>query len=260
MNPVAGRGLILALMAVGVLLPGGPVRSDSWPEEWSRPMEPFRIVGNVFYVGTEGVGAYLIVTPRGHILIDGGAPRNAPLIAASIRKLGFKVSDIKYLLNSHAHVDHAGGLAELKRLSGALMIASAADRPALEAGRVGYGPSADWRFTPVKVDRTITDNGAVSLGGSTLYAHLTPGHTKGCTTWTMKVPDGRRMLDVMFYCSTTTAGANLIDDPKYPNAAKDFRLSFRKLETMRADVFLANHGEFFGLMRSEEHTSELQSH
>ena len=219
----------------------------AWPEAWSRPAEPFRISANVFYVGTEGIGAYLVTTPKGHVLIDGAMPDSAPLIARNIQRLGFKLKDVQLLLNSHAHFDHAGGLGGLKQATGARLAASAGDRPALEAGAVDYGASKGVPFPAVKVDQVVGDGEAVSLGGVAFTAHLTPGHSKGCTTWSARVPDGAATRQVVFYCSTTVAGQDLHGDPDYPEAAQDFRRSFAKLKALKADIFLAGHAEFFDL-------------
>jgi metallo-beta-lactamase class B len=141
---------------------------------WNEPYEPFTVIGNIHYVGTAGVSSFLITTPEGHFLIDGILPQSVPQIAANIRALGYDIRDVKYLLNSHAHFDHAGGLAGLQSLSGATMMASAADRPVLEAGDISFGPSAGMRFPPVRVDRVIGDNESLNLGGVTLALHGRP--------------------------------------------------------------------------------------
>lgn len=216
---------------------------------WTRATPPVRISEGIYYVGTAGLSAFLITTREGHILIDGGMPENAPLIEASIAAAGFNIRDVRYLLNSHAHFDHAGGLAQLKVDSGAQVIASAGDKPALEAGMVDYGPSANTRFPAVRVDRVIGDGESVTLGGVTLTAHLTPGHTRGCTTWTMPVTNPRngQRGTALFHCSTTVAGASLVP-PAYPGQVEDFRATFKTIrERMNADIFLANHAEFFDL-------------
>ncbi|MBA3948996.1 MAG: metallo-beta-lactamase, partial [Acidobacteria bacterium] len=156
---------------------------------WNRPVEPFRIIGNVYYVGAEGVSAFLIRTSDGLVLLDGALPETATQIAANIATLGFSPRDVKVLINSHAHFDHGGGIAELKRLTGASLAVSAADAPALEAG----GPD----MPAVRVDRRLADGDRVRLGETTLTAHLTPGHTKGCTTWTMTAQEDGRGHDVL---------------------------------------------------------------
>lgn len=215
---------------------------------WTRATPPVPISAGLYYVGTAGLSSFLITTPQGHILIDGGMPENAPLIEASIAAAGFNIRDVRYLLNSHAHFDHAGGLAQLKADSGAQMVASAGDKPALEAGRVDYGPSADTPFPAVRVDRVIGDGETVTLGGVTLTAHLTPGHTRGCTTWTMPVTNPRNgeRGTALFHCSTTVAGALLVP-PSYPGQVDDFRATFKAIREMNASIFLSNHAEFFDL-------------
>lgn len=214
---------------------------------WNEPFDPFTVIGNIHYVGAAGVSAFLITTPEGHILLDGGLPQTAPQIAANIERLGFSIDDVRYLLNSHAHFDHAGGLARLQRASGAQMIASAADRPPLEAGRFPYGPSRDVGFPPVRVDRVIGDGDRVELGGVTLTAHLTPGHTPGCTSWKMDVTgaDGARHR-AFFHCSATVAGQSLAP-PAYPSIVADFRATFARIGEIQADVMLTNHPELMDL-------------
>ena len=214
---------------------------------WNTPYAPFKVIGNIYYVGTAGVSAYLITSPNGHILIDGILPQSVPLIIANIKTLGFNIRDVKYLLNSHAHIDHAGGLAGLARASGATMIASAADRPFLEAGDIGHGPSGGMKFPPVHVDRVIKDGETVKTGDITLTAHLTPGHSPGCTSWSMVAngADGVRR-QIFFHCSATVAGQSLMPEA-YPGMAKSFRATFAKVRSFKADVFLANHDNFFGL-------------
>ena len=236
------RYLALALSAVIVTLAPAAAQDREQRREWNRPMAPFRIVDNVHYVGTRGLAAYLVTDRRGHVLIDGGLPESAPLIAANIRRLGYRLEDVRHLLINHAHSDHSGGLAELKRLSGARLVASAGDRADLESGRVAGRPELG-AAPPVRVDRVISDGAQVRIGRTLLTAHLTPGHTQGCTSWSLKTSSA----NVLFACSLTPAGQNLIDDPSYPNAAADFRASFAKLRAMKADLFLNFHPEFFDL-------------
>jgi len=236
-------------LAIGALIFAGmtPVAQaeiGSHPE-WSRPVAPFHIIGNIYYVGTEDIGIYLITTPDGDILIDGGLAKTVPLIEQNIAKLGFKISDVKILLNSHAHFDHASGLAQLKRDSGAKFYASAADAPILERGYITFGPSANYHFPPVKADHIVKDGEQVSLGGAVLTAHLTPGHTPGCTSWTMPVKESGVTHNAIFYCSTSVADNPLVDNPQYPTIASDYRASFAKLRAIDADVFLAPHALFF---------------
>ncbi len=238
-------GLILALVAT---LPAWAAGS---PASWSSPTPPFKIADNLYYVGTEGISVFLITTPKGHIVIDGAMPGSDKSIEASIKALGFKVSDVKILLNTHAHFDHAAGLAGLKRDTGARMIASAADRKALETGSYpGFEEIKALDFEPVKVDQVIKDGGTVSLGGMVLTAHLTPGHTAGCTTWTFPVKADGKIRHALAYCSTSVALNRLVNSkrgPQYPGIVADYQASFAKLKTMKADIFLAPHNEQFGL-------------
>jgi metallo-beta-lactamase class B len=214
--------LALALVSASLLAQS----NASTRAAWNRPVPPFQIIGNIYYVGAEGVASYLITTPKGHILLDGALPETAPQIEKNIATLGFKLKDVKYLLNSHAHYDHCGGLAELKKASGAQMIASRADSITLEHGGL---------FPPVKVDRIIRDGETVELGGTKLTALLTPGHTPGCTTWTMPA------LKVVFYCSTSVV------EKLNAKMIADYRHSFERLKTLPCDVFLGAHPQFFNM-------------
>lgn len=209
--------------------------------EWNAPAEPFNVIGNIHFVGVQGLSAYLITTPEGHFLLDGGIAQTAPLIIANVERLGFDIDDVRYLLNTHAHYDHAAGLARLQAASGATMVASEADRAPLEAGRFPYGPSMDTAFPPVRIDRVIGDGETLTLGGVTLTAHLTPGHTPGCTSWSTDVRGGDGAAHrAFFHCSTTVAGQSLAP-PAYPNIVADFESSFARIRAIEADVLLTNH-------------------
>ena len=239
----------LAVLAALVAMPA-QAQAQS-PAAWTTPTEPFKIAGNLYYVGTAGIGAYLITTPQGHILIDGAMPGSAKDIEASITKLGFAPSEVKVLLNTHAHFDHAGGLAELKRDTGAKLAASAGDKIALETGKYpGSEEVKAFDFAPVKVDRALEDGERLSMGGIALTAHLTPGHSAGCTTWTFPVMIEGVSRQAMIYCSTSVAANRLVSKtkgPQYPGIVADYEKSFAKLKTMKADVFLAPHAEQFGM-------------
>ncbi len=214
--------------------------------EWNRPIAPFHIIGNVYFVGTHGLGVYLITTPKGDILLDGALPESVPQIERNVAALGFKLTDIRYLLNSHAHYDHSGGLFELKRASGAQMVASRGDKPDLESGLTeSFGAGWDQRERGVKVDRAIDDGDTVSLGGVTLTAHVTAGHTRGCTTWSLPVQDKGKTYQVVFYCSTSVPGYPLLNNRLYPTIVSDYQHSFRVLRSLPCDVFLTNHTGFF---------------
>lgn len=209
---------------------------------WVEAFEPFRIEDGVYFVGTRGLSSFLITTEEGHFLLDGGLPENAAIIARNIESLGFRLGDVKFLLNSHAHFDHSGGLAALKGSTAATMVASDGDKGALESGLVP-GSEDDPRFSapPVKVDRVIRDGEALVLGGVALSARVTPGHTRGCTTWTMTA-GGR---DILFFCSASVAANRLVDPPQYEGIVADYRETFEKTRNWRPDIFLANHPEFF---------------
>jgi metallo-beta-lactamase class B len=215
------------------------------------PCEPFHLIGNISYVGASDVTSFLITTPHGHILIDSGFEATVPMIRDNVKKLGHRFEDIKIVLNSHAHLDHAGGHALLKRLIHAQIAMSEADAALLARGGKGDYPPISERvmeYEPAQADRTIRDGDKVSLGATTLTAHLTPGHTKGCTTWTMIVEDGGKRYHVVFYGSTTILpGVRLSNNPNYPQIVDDFTKTFAALGALKCDVFLAPHGSMFGL-------------
>jgi len=246
-NRLLARAAQFAFLTVlGVVL--FAQRASGERAAWNEPVKPFRIIGDIYYVGVSGVASFLITTPQGHILLDGGFPETAPIIEKNIAALGFRIQDVKFLLNSHAHYDHCGGLAELKRFSGAQMVASRADGEVLESGgRVSFEGWMNSEFPAVKVDRVISDGETVKAGDFSLTAVLTPGHTKGCTTWTMPVNESGKTYHVVFYCSTTVPGYRLIGNPKYPQIVSDYERSFAKLRQLPCDVFLAPHGGFFHL-------------
>jgi metallo-beta-lactamase class B len=215
--------------------------------EWNEPQKPFHVIGNIYYVGMAGVSAFLIVTPQGNILTDGGLPESVPFIEKNIQALGFKLRDTKILLNSHAHFDHSGGLAKLKADTGAKFTASIGDKPFLESGHIPYGPSAQIDTAPIHVDRAMKDGESFTLGGVTMTANVMPGHTKGCTTWTMPLTENGVAHKVMFFCSITPAGNPLAGKLAYPTIVSDYRASLARLKKMDADIFFAPHGNQFGL-------------
>ena len=238
--------LLLALVLSPALL---SAQKDPTFRSWNRPVAPFRIAGNLYYVGASGVAAYLFTSPQGHVLLDGGFAETAPLIRRSVERLGFRMKDVKILLSTHAHADHAGGLAALRRQTGAKLLASERDTPLLAHGGKGdflFGDSMT--FPPVNPDGTLRDGQTVTLGETRLTAHLTPGHTPGCTSWTTRIADGGRDLDVLITCSTTiNPGTVLLGNPKYPAIAADYAHSFEVLKALPCDLFLAPHGNFFDL-------------
>ena len=218
---------------------------DPQSQKWNAPVEPFRIVGNVYYVGAAEVSSFMIATPKGLIVIDGGFEETAPMIEANIRKLGFDPRDVRILLSSPAHFDHVGGWKKLRDDTHARFYASAGDAPLLARGGLDDPQFGDrFRFPPIEPDAILHDGDRVSLGGTTLVAHITPGHTPGCTTWSMKAGGH----DVVFVGSPTVPPQyRLVGNPKYPNAVDDYRRQFATLEALPCDVFLASHGSFFHL-------------
>ena len=224
-------------------------QSDPESRAANRPVAPFRIIANIYYVGASDVASYLIVTPRGHILIDGGFVETAPMIEANIRKLGFDPYDVHIILNSHAHFDHAGGIAELKKKTYAKLYVSV--ESAAEMARGGKDdPQFGDRLTypPVIADDVVYDGNQVTLGATTLTAHLTPGHTKGCTTWTMRVRWQGVVHDVVFVGSPTVPSEyRLVGNPRYPDVIDDYLRGFDVLKSLPCDVFLGAHGSYFDL-------------
>jgi metallo-beta-lactamase class B len=215
---------------------------------WTQPFAPFRVIGPVYYVGSAGLSSWLIKTRKGLILLDVGVPGNANLVEKNIQALGFRLKDVKVLLNSHAHFDHSGGLAKLKADTGAMLMASAGDRYALEKGVYPGSESQHvLDFPPVKVDRVLNDGDKVSLGGVTLTARITPGHTAGCTSYLLPLTEAGQSHTAFFFCSASIGVNRLVGDPQYPGIVADYRKTFALLKTIKADVYLAPHAEFFDL-------------
>jgi metallo-beta-lactamase class B len=238
-------------------------QADEVSRSGNQPVKPYRIISNIYYVGASDVTSFLIATPRGLILLDSGFIETVPQIQQNVAQLGFHVEDIKILINSHAHYDHAGGLARLKELTGARLLVGAADAELL-ARDSKSDPNFGDRFVyqPVTADQTLRDGDKVELGGVTLVAHLTPGHTRGCTTWTMRVKEGARQYDVVFVGSSSVPGYKLVDHEQYPTIVADYERTFRVLKSLRCDVFLASHGSFFffaGKVEAAESASETES-
>ena len=213
----------------------------------NQPREPFRIADNVYGVGSSDIASYLITTPDGDILIDGGYPETAPQIEANVEKVGAKLRDIKILLSTQAHFDHAGGFAALKKATGARLLATAADAEMLErGGHDDFSLGETGLFPRVDVDRRIEDEEHVRLGNVDLTAHLTPGHTRGCTTWTFDAVDRGRTLHVLVLCGLTVLGpTNVKGMPGYPNIANDYRHTFHVLRGLQPDVFLGAHLSYY---------------
>jgi metallo-beta-lactamase class B len=219
-------------------------KGSSTPANWTQPIAPFHIVGNIYYVGTAGLAAYLFTSPNGLILLDATLRENADQIEHNIVALGYRLGDVKILLNSHAHYDHAGGLRQLKQDTGAQLLASAGDRGALESG----APPSDTSYglmpiPPVKVDRTLVDGEPVHLGSILLIPLITPGHTPGCTSWATTAFENGNPLRVLIPCSLTVAGNKLVGNKGYAGIVTDFRRSFRRFRQLDADVVLSVHPE-----------------
>jgi len=242
--------------------PGGPAPAQAQSPvptapslanaDWTEPFPPFRIAGNLYYVGSKGLASYLITTPKGDILINSDLEASVPLLQDSITKLGFKITDVKVLLISHAHWDHDAGSAAIKKLTGASYMVMDADVPVVESGGktdFQYNSKPEWLYPPTKVDRVLHDGDEVKLGGTTLVAHLTPGHTRGCTTWTMKVSDGGKQLDAVIIGSpNVNPGYKLVGNQLYPTIADDYRRMFKVLGELHCDLFLGAHGAYFGML------------
>jgi len=238
------RSLLLTLVfSCGAMAQDNP--------DWTTPHAPFRVIGNVYYVGSKDLASYLITTPRGHILINSSLTSSVPLIEKNVEALGFHFKDVKILLISHAHFDHAAGSAEIERLTGAKYMVMDADVPVVESGGktdFQYGAEAASQFPVTKVDRVLHDGDEVKLGGVVLVAHKTPGHTKGCTTWTMKVQEGGETYNVVIVGSpNVNTGYKLVGNSAYPAIAQDYELTFRTLKSLPCDVFLGAHGSYFGM-------------
>jgi len=234
----------------------------------SIPDEPFRIAGNLYYVGATGVTSFLLTGPEGHVLIDGGYPETAPLIIAGVAELGFGIKDVKILLNSHAHSDHAGGLRELQEASGAELWVSEGDAGTIEAGGRGdpsMGPLRYLsyiglgRYPAAHVDHRFKDGQVIRLGPIELTAHVTAGHTPGCTSWSFPVRDGARELLAVDVCSLTIFPITKLVEPEtYPGIRADFENSFRVLRGLPADIFLASHSNWFYMQRKLRARAEAE--
>ena len=238
--------LVLPALAAPARRPGSQLSEES--RSWNKPVKPFRVIGNIYYVGASEVSSFLITTPAGHILLDSGFAETVPLIQENFKQLGFKLEDVKILINSHAHLDHAGGLGLLKELTGARLMITEPDAELMAAGGKNdfqWGDSLAYR--PAAADRLLHDKDKVVLGDVTMTARLTPGHTKGCTTWAMKVKDGGKPYDVVIIGSASAPGYKLVNNPKYPNIVEDYEQTFRVLKSLNCDVFLGPHGSFFDM-------------
>ena len=243
----------MAVLLATVLVTGcvGGQAAAQNAAEWTEPFPPFRIAGNLYYVGSKGLASYLVTTPQGHILINSNLVESVPQIRASVEQLGFRFADIRVLLISHAHWDHNAGSAAIKAQTGAQYLVMEGDVASVESGGKSdfqYGGTPE-TWTPVtKVDRTLKDGEEVRLGSTVLVARLTPGHTRGCTTWTLKVEEGGRTYHVVIIGSpNVNPGYKLVGNAAYPRIAADFERTFEVLKSLPVDIFLGAHGSYFGL-------------
>lgn len=237
---------ILIALTLALVTARTPVQDD-----YTVPFPAFRIVDNLYYVGSKGSACYLVTTPQGHILINSNVEAGVPLLRTSVESLGLKFSDIKILLISHAHWDHNAGAATIKKLTGAKYMVMEGDVPVVESGGKSdfhYGSDPEALYPPTTVDRVLRDGDEVKLGGAVLKAHLTPGHTRGCTTWTMKVNDGSKTRDVVIIGSpNVNPGYKLVNNNVYPKMADDFERTFTVLKSLTVDYFLGAHGSYFDM-------------
>ena len=223
------------------------------PSDWTTPIAPFRISGNLYYVGSRDLAAYLVVTPKGNILINANLESSPPLIRHSVEQLGFKWADTKILLSSQAHYDHAAGAAEVIRETHAKHMVMDGDVDVMKSGgATDYDRTLD-HFPPAPVDRVLHDNETISLGGTTIVAHKTAGHTKGCTTWTLDTKEGGRTLHVVIVGGWAwNPAVRLVGTPgkpaSYPGIERDFDHAFTTFHALPCDVFLGAHGVYFDLL------------
>jgi metallo-beta-lactamase class B len=225
--------------------------------EWTTPVAPFRIADNLYYVGSQDLASYLVVTPKGDILINSSLESSPALIKKSVEQLGFHFSDIKILLISHSHADHDAGSAEVKRLTGAKYMVMDSDVPVVESGGAKDFAYPTDLYPAVKVDRVLHDGDQVRLGDAVLVAHKTPGHTRGNTTWTMRAMIGGKPRDVVIVGSWfVNPGYRLVDHPgkpaSYPGIAADYEHSFVVWKSLPCDVFLGAHGQYFDMLAKVE--------
>ena len=242
--------VIVWIVFIFTLLLASAASAQNSPD-WTEPFPPFRIAGNLYYVGSKGLANYLITTPQGNILINSDLEANVAMIQVSIEKLGFHLKDTKILLISHAHWDHDAGSAKIKEMTGASYMVMDGDVPVVESGGktdFQYGNNREFLYPPAKVDRVLHDGDEVRLGETVLVAHLTPGHTKGCTTWTMRVAEGGKTYDVVIIGSPNiNPGYKLVHNRDYPQIAADYERMWGVLKSLPCDIFLGAHGGYFGL-------------
>ena len=248
------KRLILAA-AASLLALTSAAHADGMPANWTKPTKPYRVVGNIYYVGTEGISSWLITSSEGHVVLDGGPnAETGKQIERNIASLGFQLTDVKMLINTHAHFDHAGGLAQLKAdIPGAKLWISRGDEPAMEQGHhIGDNENGPTPMPAVKVDRAFGDQTKLKLGEIAMVAHLTPGHTIGCTSWTTAVVEKGRPLNVTFPCSLSVAGNVLVGNKTHRTIVADYRASFAKLRAIPTDVMLPAHEEQGNLLAKRQ--------
>jgi metallo-beta-lactamase class B len=249
MRTVFQRLLIVLMLLASLAVSENTLLGQA--NDWLQPFPPFRIAGNLYYVGSRGLASYLVTTSEGHILINSNLEESVPMLRASIEKVGFKYNDLKIVLISHAHFDHNAGSALIKKQTGAKYMVMAEDVSAVESGGTtdfNYGNDKGTYYPRTTVDRTLRDKDEVKLGDAVLVAHLTAGHTKGCTTWTMKVRDGGTTYDAVIVCSpNVNPGYKLVNNAAYPGIADDYARMFRTLTSLPCDLFLGAHGSYFEL-------------
>ena len=246
------RKISVSMLVLALGMDGSSFAAASTPIVWSQATEPFKITDHIYYVGTRGLASYLLVSERQVILLDGTLAENVKPIEDNIEALGFKLEDVKIILSSHAHYDHVAGIAQLKHDTGAAFMAMKQDVPALESGT----PEGDTnhgvvRFPAVEVDKALHDGDIVALGDLRMTATLTPGHTKGCTTWSLTDTDAGTNRQVIFPCSISVAGNALVNNMGYPDIVKDFRTSLERVGAMSADIVLPSHPEVTGLFEQK---------
>ncbi len=236
---------LLNALAIVLALGSPAIADEAFPAH--------RVVGNVYYVGSKSLATYLITTPEGHILINSGFEETVPLIRASVESLGFQMRDVKILLASHAHSDHVAGHSLLQERTGAKVCVMRGDDDVIASGGVGQYFYPDSRWPACKVDRVLKDREEVKLGGTTLIARLTPGHTRGCTTWTWSATEGGKNYHVVVIGSpNVNPGYRLVDNPDYPRIAEDFTKTFEVLKSLPCDIFLGAHGDYYGMIAKHE--------
>jgi metallo-beta-lactamase class B len=250
LTPIMNKTIYLA---AALMLGSAATPGVASPADWVAPQEPFALYGNTYYVGTHGISAVLITSPAGHILIDGGPPAAAGQIAAHVRTLGFRVEDIRYILNGHEHFDHAGGIAALQKMSGATVLGSPASVAVLKTGepdkRDAQYPSLE-RMTPVADTRAVRDGEVVTLGPLAVTAHFTPGHTLGATSWTWQSSEGGKTVHMVYADSLNALaadGRSFGRNPLYPGAQADIERSIAAIERLDCDVLVSAHPEFSDL-------------